>query len=123
MLSPESSSLPPSVERLSVEEIAPTARRRSTENFRVVDAALRPPPDVPAPDDKRKISAAIEAAQMLAFALSARALLLLSILFGFVLACLASIHETQASLFVLIAWCVLAILPLVVLEILRRRSP
>lgn len=57
----------------------------------------------------------------LGYALSARALLLLALVGGFVLSVMAMNAQTQATLFVLVAYALLIVLPIVALEI-RRRS-
>jgi hypothetical protein len=58
----------------------------------------------------------------LGYAISARALLLLSLVFVFVLAVMAMLNQTMMSLYVLVAAGALTVLPSAVLEI-RRRSP
>lgn len=58
----------------------------------------------------------------LGFALSARALLLLSLVGSFVLAILAAMAQTTATLYVLIAFAVLVVLPVVFLEFYRRSA-
>lgn len=52
---------------------------------------------------------------------AARILLLLSVCFGFVLALQAEAAQTRESIAVLIAWSVLTVLPLVVLDVLARQ--
>ena len=66
------------------------------------------------------MSVILTAFQGLGYALSARSLLLLSIIGAFVLAVMSLQRETQASLWVLIAYGVLVVLPIVWLEIRRR---
>ncbi len=51
---------------------------------------------------------------------SARILLLLAVCFGFVLALQAEGSQTKESIAVLIAWSVLTVLPLVILDVLAR---
>jgi hypothetical protein len=110
------------VERLGVEELPPKTPRQSTPR---PSNLLEPPPGhwtPPVEPDTGRVSAVIEAFTALGYAFSARALLLLALLGAFVLAVIAATHETTASLYVLIAWCVLTILPIVFLEVRRRRE-
>ncbi len=74
----------------------------------------------PAPKASPQMSVILTAFQGLGYALSARSLLLLSIIGAFVLAVMSLQRETQASLWVLIAYGVLVVLPIVWLEIRRR---
>lgn len=62
----------------------------------------------------------------IAMVLSARALLLLTLIGAFVLGLEAMSWQTAMGLYVLIGWCVLAVLPMVGLEVsgrLRRPPP
>ena len=54
------------------------------------------------------------------YALSARMLILLALVGAFVLALLAMPVETMVRLWVLIAYCVLVVLPLIGLEVRKR---
>ncbi len=54
------------------------------------------------------------------FALSARALLLLALTGAFALAVLAMMTETMIRLYILISYCVLAVIPTVYLEVRKR---
>ena len=54
------------------------------------------------------------------YALSARMLILLALVGAFVLALLAMAVETMVRLWVLIAYCVLVVLPLIGLEVRKR---
>jgi hypothetical protein len=122
----ENSQSPPSVERLGVEELPPTSvpRRRSTEKppaFRLIEEETAPAPAM-RHDDLERISRTVEAFRALGWALSARALLLLALIGAFVLATLASLHESQATLEVLVAWCLLTIGPITFLEVRRRTN-
>lgn len=64
---------------------------------------------------------AVTAFTGLGYALSARALLLLSLVFSFVLAIMAMNNQTMFSLYVLVAGAGFSVLPVAYLEI-RRRS-
>lgn len=66
------------------------------------------------------MSVLVTAFAALGYALSARAILLLALIGAFVLACFAMKSQTQDALAVLIAYCVLAVLPVVALEIRKR---
>ena len=113
------------MERLAVEEVAETPKRSKP---RAVDSdflkaavdyatprAVEPVPPAPVRDERL-----IEMFKTLGFVLSARALLLLAIVGGFVLAILAALHETRETLYVLVAWCLLTVGPIVALEWRRR---
>lgn len=58
----------------------------------------------------------------LAYALSARAMLLLSLVFSFILAVMAMHQQTMFSLYVLISGSVFSILPVAYLEVTRRAA-
>jgi hypothetical protein len=75
----------------------------------------KPPAATPTSDDR-----SLALFKTLGYVLSARALLLLAVIAAFVLAIIAAIHGTQATLAVLIAWCALTIGPIVALEWRRR---
>jgi hypothetical protein len=59
--------------------------------------------------------------QAIAMIVSARLLLLLTTCFGFVLAIFATRQQTIESIAVLVAWAILIVLPLVVLDVLARQ--
>jgi hypothetical protein len=58
----------------------------------------------------------------LGYALSARALLLLSLIGAFVLAVMSVTTQTRASLYVLVAYCVFTVIPVAYLEVRRRQQ-
>ena len=62
----------------------------------------------------------VAAFRSLAYVLSARALLLISLVFGFILAVMAMVLQTQFSLYVLLAGSAFTILPVAYLEARRR---
>ena len=109
------------VERLAVEEIP---ERPKKSRLRVVDQEPAPPPDMnwaaPTPPEPARDERMIEMFKTIGYVLSARALLLLAVIGAFVLAILAALHETQATLYVFVAWCILTLGPLVSLEWRRR---
>jgi len=76
------------------------------------------PPEPPPPNDLDIAKAAIKA---LGFALSARVILLLSIVFAFVLAVIAALEQNILALCVLVAFAALGVIPMVILEA-RRNS-
>jgi hypothetical protein len=62
----------------------------------------------------------VAAFRSLAYVLSARAMLLISLVFGFILAVMAMISQTQFSLYVLLVGSAFTILPVAYLEARRR---
>jgi hypothetical protein len=123
------------VERLAVEDLPPQKRRRSTPALRLfereqpaelepIGAAIpeRQAPPLPAAQEPppRDNELAVEVFRALARILSARALILLSVLGGFVIALVAALHESREVLFVFAAWSVLTTIPLIALELFRR---
>lgn len=89
-----------------------------------MEAVTAPPPASlpPAPPQaSRADSAALGAFAAIASILAARFLLLLALIGAFVLACYAMQSQTYAGLAVMIAYCTLAVLPLVYLDIQSRR--
>jgi hypothetical protein len=118
-LQPFNEDLSPESDRLAVEEVRPRAKAEKPKppspNDR--DFSLSPIPDPPAPTSDDRTIAMF---RTLGFVLSARALLLLAVIAAFVLAIIAAIHGTQATLAVLVAWCLLTIGPIVALEWRRR---
>ena len=107
------------VERLAVEEVAETPRR-SKPRIVVDPNFMKAHADFPEPVPPVRDERLIEMFKTLGFVLSARALLLLAIVGGFVLAILAALHETRETLYVLVAWCLLTVGPIVALEWRRR---
>src|SRR5579863_6722192 len=82
-------------------------------------ASLLPEPPRQSPDPQP--SKTLETVLALAgYAISARALLLLALIGAFVLALLAITGETLMRLYVLIAYCLLVVAPVVALEIRKR---
>lgn len=65
----------------------------------------------------------LSALHAIALIVSARLLLLLAVCFGFYLAVLAQASQTIPTIGVLVAWCVLTILPLVALDYTSRTAP
>jgi len=118
----------PNVEALKVEELPPKPLKSKLTPFQqtldgIVTAQAKQKlvfaPDPPAPDTRRA-EATLATFRALGYVLSARALLLVAVLGGFVLAVMAMLHESPASLYVLVAWCCLTIGPIVALELRRR---
>lgn len=77
-------------------------------------------PTRPQPSEPAAIDVVVAAFSALGYALSARAILLLSLIGAFALAMRAMSSQTPASLYVTIAYCVLVVLPVVGLEIRKR---
>lgn len=101
------------VRRLNVEEVAP--KRRPME---VVSATM---PTTPTPQPST-LDVVVSAFAALGYALSARALLLLSLIGAFVLSLLAITSQTTAALEVLVAYCCFTVIPVAYLEIRRRQQ-
>ena len=102
------------VRRLNVEEVAP--RRRPTE------VQLPPPaPTIPTPQPST-LDVVVGAFAALGYALSARALLLLSLIGAFVLSLMAITSQTLPALEVLVAYCCFTVIPVAYLEIRRRQQ-
>lgn len=68
------------------------------------------------------LAATLGVLQAIALLLAARALLMLSLIGAFVLALIASRSESSAALYVLIAYAVLIVLPLVYLAVRERQG-
>ena len=96
------------VHRLNVEEVAPRSPKPRTE-IPIQTAARSSTLDV-----------VVMAFTGLGYALSARSLLLLALIGAFVLAVMAMQSQTMASLEVLVAYSVIAILPIAYLEVRKR---
>jgi hypothetical protein len=77
-------------------------------------------PPLPLPAEPQTMEVVLAAFTALGYALSARSLLLLALIGGFVLALLAIGAQTQATLFVLVAYCILLVLPIVYLEVRKQ---
>lgn len=75
----------------------------------------------PQPTEPSTLTVVLNAFAALGYALSARALLLLSLIGAFTLACLAMSRGDMPGLEVLVAFCLLTVIPVTILEI-RRRS-
>jgi hypothetical protein len=90
----------------------------------LMEAPIQPPPNLtqapPQPIEPSALSVILNAFAALGYALSARALLLLSLIGAFVLACMAMTRGDNYGLAVLIAFCVLTVIPVTALEIRRR---
>jgi hypothetical protein len=102
-----------------VEETAPPSRPTKPAIQPTPDVALRPAAP-PATADPKTLAIVLAAFTGLAYALSARALLLLTLVGAFVLAVMAERNQTQASLFVLIAYALLTVIPVCILEVRKR---
>jgi hypothetical protein len=114
---------------LAVEELPPRpTKTKSSPKFSIVTEELKdvhtivagraePPATQPVSSDATRV---IDVFRALGYVLSARALLFLAICGGFILAMIAALHETQAALYVLVAWCCLTIGPIIALEFKRR---
>lgn len=92
-------------------------------------ARKTPPPPTPDPqgpperhDEYSILNVTVAAFTGLGFALSARALLLLALIGAFVLAVLAAMAQTTSTLYVLIAFSILVVLPVTCLEFFRRSA-
>lgn len=86
-----------------------------------------PPPSPEAEPPVRHVDATafeviLAAFTALGYALSARSILLLSLIGAFVLGLLAALAQTTATLYVLIAFAVLVVLPITCLEFFRRSA-
>ena len=101
------------VRRLNVEEVAP--RKRPME---VLSA---PAPTTPTPQPST-LDVVVSAFAALGYALSARALLLLSLIGAFVLSLMAITSQTLPALEVLVAYCCFTVIPVAYLEIRRRQQ-
>jgi hypothetical protein len=101
------------VRRLSVEEVAP---RRRTEPIPIPETLSS------TSSQPSTLEVVVAAFTGLGYAVSARALLLLALIFVFTLAVMAMLIQTLMSLYVLVAGGVLTVIPAAILEI-RRRSP
>jgi hypothetical protein len=66
--------------------------------------------------------AALQAIRVLTFVLSARAIFLISVLGAFILAVIALYDGRPGSLYVLIAYSILAVIPAAAIELARRRD-
>jgi len=104
-----------SVRRLSVEDVLP--RPRAVPPVQTAETPLPPlqPQTSSTPD------AIVATFRALGYVLSARALLLLALVFSFALAVMAMLSQTLFSLYVLLAGSAFAVLPVAYLET-RRRS-
>ena len=103
------------VRRLNVEEVAP--RKRPMELL----SAPAPAPTTPTPQPST-LDVVVGAFAALGYALSARALLLLSLIGAFVLSLMAITSQTMPALEVLVAYCCFTVIPVAYLEIRRRQQ-
>ena len=107
-------------QRLGVTELPP---RGSALRQRPLPASMEPAqtPPLAMPGFNPQPTRAIEHVLALAgYAVSARALLLLALIAAFILAVMAMMTETMIRVYVLIAYSVLVVLPIVGLEIRKR---
>jgi len=120
-----------SVERVSVEALPPRQPkpRLVPSQAQMLEAMPQAQQSLPLtipiveqPKDPRAIDLVLSAFAAAGYALSARAILLLSIVGAFVLAVQAMSSQTMMALYVLCAYAIGIVLPVVVLEI-RRRAP
>jgi hypothetical protein len=102
------------VRRLNVEEVV--QRKRPTE-APSTPVALTPPAPQPS-----TLDVVVGAFAALGYALSARALLLLSLVGAFVLSLMAITSQTLPALEVLIAYCCFTVIPVAYLEVRRRQQ-
>lgn len=120
----------PTVERLAVEEVPTRPRPRrpttpghlrlfETEQPQDIPAALSPV--VPPPALPRVDVVAFEVFQALGRVLAARALIFVFGVCGFAIALVAALRESREVLFVFVAWTVLTVIPLIVLDVVTRR--
>ena len=111
------------VERLAVEEVPPPQPRRprtDAPSFRILsDEPAAPKPAEPEPV-AAQTTRMLEAYRLLGAALSARLLLLLSILGSFALAIESMRDQTTGSLLILLAFTVGTVGPTTFLEVRRR---
>ena len=102
-----------------------------TERLTVTEMPMkrRPPPPSTEPAQPTKPDPSTEwrnpslteqTLRLAGYALSARALLLLALIGAFTLAVLAMMTETLVRVYILVAYCVLVVLPIVGLEIRKR---
>jgi hypothetical protein len=101
------------VTRLSVEELPPLPRKPTPER-----PILVTPPPAPPPAPEKELVSAIAVFRAAGYALSARMLLLLAIVGAFVLAVMTMLAAQLP--WVLVSYCVLVVIPIVVLEVKRR---
>ena len=102
------------VERLNVEELrAPVKTPKPPPT---------PHPEPPSRHETQLLEVLLTSFAALGYALSARSLLLLSMIGAFVLAIFAAMAQTMATLEVLIAYSLLVVLPVVFLEFRRREG-
>ena len=120
----------PTVERLAIEEApARRARPKSTSPVHRLFEATQPPESAPVTTAGAEPPAVVVSHttttlgvfRALAMVLSARALLLVFGLCGFAIAFVGALRESREILFVFIAWALLAIIPVIVLDVLTRR--
>ena len=97
--------------RLSVEDVVPRPR---------AVPSLPPEPTPPTEQTSSTHEAIVATFRSLGYVLSARALLLLALVFSFVLAVMAMISQTQFSLYILLAGSAFTVLPVAYLETRRR---
>ena len=119
----------PTAERLAVEEVPTKSRLRRQTHLRLfeteqpqdVPAALSPVVPPPAPPRIDRSVVAFEVFQALGRVLAARALIFVFGVCGFAIALVAALRESREVLFVFVAWTVLTVIPLIVLDVVTRR--
>ena len=84
--------------------------------------AFQAPTPTPAQPQHSTLDVVITAFAALGYALSARALLLLSLIGAFVLSLLAITSQTLPALEVLLAYCCFTVIPVAYLEVRRRQQ-
>ena len=108
----------PATRRVGVEEVIPMTRTKPKAATESPAAPILANPEPRKPEAMDVILAAFGA---LGYALSARALLLLCLMGAFVLA-MSAMNGPEFRIWVLIAYCGLTVLPIVGLELLKKRN-
>jgi hypothetical protein len=114
------------VERLSARPVMPKPKLVQAEMDLTPQPPSEPPkaaPELPVIIQREEVSDVLLAAfAALGFAVSARALVFLSLVGAFVLAVMAMMNQTMMSVVVLGLYCALTVLPLVFLELRAKRG-
>jgi hypothetical protein len=115
-----SQEMEPQVERVAVEEYRPKQRKMATTPLNLIpeSGTVVAPVSVPGTSS---LDVYVSAFTGLGYALSARALLLLALIGGFIIALKAMDSQTIPSIEILGVYCFLVIIPTVILEI-RKQS-
>lgn len=124
----------PTVERLAIEEV--TTRRKSPRpgHLRLFESKqppdggtvlseTSPPPQVSPPvmPPADRSAVVLEVFRAMALVLSARALILVFGLCGFAIALVGALRESREVLYAFLAWNLLTVIPLIVLDVVTRR--